>query len=605
MTQQLLAQATALHGAGDLIRAEALYRHILALAPDHPDALHLLGRLALQAGNAPSAQDLIARAVRVRPRIAEYQASLAEVQRALGRQAEAVETLRRAVRLKPESALIQYGHGMALYETGQSALAMQALRRAIARDPTLHAAHRALGALLIADGQPGAAVESYRAALRLSANDPEDAFNLGYALQQSGDLAGAETQFRDAVARRPDYLQAVNNLGVLLQSAGRLDEAAAWLRRACAIAPDAARGFSNLGLVLRDMSDFAGAEAAFRQAEAISPSAETLCCIGNTLRDQGRLAESETALQAALARDPAHGESHIGMAFTYLLGGDLARGWPHFAWRGAAAIGRARIAAHTAAPAWDGGELDGTLLIYAEQGAGDFIQMARFVAMARARAARVVLQVPASLQRLAHGLADGVFTLTQELPPLQAVCADLDLAAVFATDAANIPTRIPYLAAPPEEVEAWRQRVAALPGRRIGLAWAGNPAYAADRQRSVPPHILAGLANIDGVSFVSLQPGMPAPFAMTDWTAELQNFAATAALIDALDLVISVDSAVAHLAGAMGRPVWLLNRYAPDWRWGLQRGDSAWYPTLRQFRQSETGEWGSVLGEVRKALSFL
>jgi tetratricopeptide (TPR) repeat protein len=610
---QLFAQATAAHGAGDAARAEALYRQILALSPDHPDCWHLLGRLALEHGNPQAAVDLIGQALRLRPRIAEYHATLAQTQTALGRPGEAVETLRKAVRMKPESALIQYHHGLALSQAGQGTQSIQAFRRAVARDPALLAAHQALGAALMAEGQPAQAAEAFRAALRLAPNDAEGLFNLGCALQHSGDLRGAEHNFKAAAARRPGYLHATNNVGIVLQSMGRLDEAAEWLRQAIAIAPASPPAYVNLGLVLRDLSRFAAAEAEFRAAEAMNPTAESACCIANTLRDQGRLAESLELLKLALSRDANHQESHISMAFTRMIAGDLPAGWPHFAWRGAAAHGRARIAAATPAPAWRGERCSGTLLIYAEQGAGDFFQMCRYVAMAAERVRHVVLHVPPPLKRLAQSVpgAAAVFATGEKLPPIAAVCADLDLPGLFATSIETIPASVPYLHAPEPDIAAWRERLSALPGAKIGLAWAGNPAYLADRQRSVPATDLAALAGTPGVTFVSLQPGIspqpgakpPAGLSITDWSNELTDFAATAALIAALDLTIAVDSAVAHLAGALGRPVWLLNRFAPDWRWLLGRHDSPWYPTLRQFRQTTPGDWPRVLAHVRAALT--
>lgn len=610
--QQVFERAVALHNAGEVIQAEGLYRQILAAVPDHPDALHLLGQIALESGNAPAAAGLIGEAARLRPRIAEYLLTLSAVQRGMGQGDEAVETLRRAARLKPESAEIHYAHGLALSAVEQGAAAAQAFRRAIARAPSMLAAHQALGNQMMADGQHAAAAEAFRAAVRVAPGDAEAWFNLGCALQQVKDLAGAAGHFGKALMLRANYAHAANNLGVVLHAAGELDQAEAALRRALAIDERAAGPWLNLGLVVRDASRFAEAEAAFRRSDALAPAAETLCLVGNALRDQaaGRadaLAESETVLRAALARDPNDRESHIGLSFTLLLGGRLAEGWPHFAWRGAAAIGRARVGALTDAPAWQGQPLAGTLLVYAEQGAGDFFQMARYLPLAAARAGRVLVLAPAALQRLARaveGVAD-VPAPEVKLPPIEAVCADLDLPLVFGTTLETIPGPPPYLRADPETVSAWRARLGSLPGRKVGLAWAGNPEYGADRQRSIPAEALVGLAGVAGVTFVSLQPGAapPAALGMADFGAELTDWAATAALIEALDLVIAVDSGVAHLAGALGREVWLLNRYAPDWRWLLARDDSPWYPSLRQFRQSTPGDWIEVLETVAMCLA--
>jgi Tfp pilus assembly protein PilF len=487
---------------------------------------------------------------------------------------------------------------------GETAQALQACRRAVARAPDLPAAHTALGVVHLAVGQNEAAAQAFRAALHLAPKSPDAHYNLGLAVQAGGDLAAALGHFRTAADLRPDYLEAVNNVGVLLRGFGEWQEAAAWLLRATELAPGKPAFWLNYGLVLRDLCRFAEAEAAFRRADALEPTVGSLCCVGNTLRDQGKLAQAEAVLREAAARDPNDAQAQLALAVTRMIGGDLAGGWPAYAHRGAAASPRAHMMEQTRAPVWAGETLAGPLLVYVEQGAGDFIQMARFVAPAALRVGSVVLQVPAALARLAASVAGAVSVLTSKEtpPPVAAICADVDLPRLLGVSLQNLPGKIPYLTSPPAEAAAWRARLAALPGRKVGLAWQGNLAYIQDRQRSIPAARLTALAGVPGVSFVSLQPGAVTPFEMADHTHELTDFAATAALIEALDLVVAVDSAVAHLAGALGRPVWLLNRYAPDWRWMLGRADSPWYPSLRQFRQTVAGDWETPLGEVRNCL---
>ncbi len=601
---RLFAQATALHTAGDYPRAEALYRQVLAVAPKHPDALHLLGRLACDVGNAAASLPWLRAAIAERPRLAEFHASLADALMALGQAAEAEAAARKAARLKPESAGLQFDHARTLLATRQPAAAAQACRRALARDPKLAQAHTALGVALLEVGDLAGAVAAFRAARALLPQDADAAFNLGCALQFGGDAAAAIAAFRDAVARNPAHAPAWGNLGLALRDTGDPEAAADALRRAALLAPNEAKAWMNLGLAERAASRFAPAEAAFRRAAAIAPTADALCCLGNALRDQAasdpwRLTEAEHVLHQALAQDPAHQEAHVALAVTRLLQGDLPAAWPDFAWRKAAAIGRAR---HPGPP-WQGEPIAGTLLIYAEQGAGDFIQFSRYIGLAASRAAQTLVVVPPSLCRLAASIP-GVLVLPSgaPLPPYDAACADMDLPMIFGTSLATIPGAVPYLTAAADDIAAWRARLAVLPGRAIGIAWAGNTAYFHDAQRSIPAASLAPLRAVADVSFVSLQPGAAVPDWMIDWTAELPDFAATAALISALDLVICVDSAVCHLAGALGRPVWLLNRFAPDWRWLLGRDDSPWYPTLRQFRQITPGEWPEVIMVVGSAL---
>jgi tetratricopeptide (TPR) repeat protein len=516
MVKQIFAQAIAAHTAGDLPRAEALYRQVLAVAPQHADSLHLLGRLACDAGNAPAALELIGQAVRLRPRVAEYQAGLAEAQRAAGQPQAAAETYRRAARLKPESAPIHYGHGVVLAELGEGALAVQAFRRALARDPAMVTAHAALGAALLSQGQAAQAATAFRAAFDLQPQNGTAAFNLGCALQDSGDWPGAEAAFRDALKLVPGHVPAQGNLSRVLHSAGRLQEAAEVLAHAVQGAPGESALWRNYGLLLRELSRFKEAEYAFRQEAALLPSADALACLANTLRDQGRLGEAEAAGRDAVAADPDHREAHVGLAMTRLLGGDLGAGWPDFAWRGAAADARARMAQAVTAPAWRGEQLEGRLLIYAEQGAGDFFQCCRFVARAARLAHGVVLCVPAALRRVAATVpgADLIVTEGDDIPPCAAMCADLDLPGIFGVGFNEVAVAVPYLAADAGLMETWRARLASLPGRRVGIAWQGNTSYFHDRQRSIEPEAMAALAGVPGVSFVSLQPGAACPSAL-------------------------------------------------------------------------------------------
>ncbi len=602
---QLFARATALHAAGDLPRAEALYRQVLGVAPKHPDALHLLGRLACDTGNAEAALPWLRAAIAERPRLAEFHASLAEALLALGRNAEAEAAARKAARLKPESAALQLSHARALLAIGHACAAAQACRRALARDPKLAPAHALLGATLMGADDASGTVAAFRAARALLPRDADAAFNLGCGLRAAGAAAEAIAAFRDAISLDPGHAPAWGNLGLALQQTGHLDAAAAALRQAAALAPGEAKAWMNLGLAERAGSRFAAAETAFRRAAAISPTADALCCLGNALRDQAaadpaRLDEAEAVLDQALVLEPDHREAHVARAMTRLLRGDLAAGWPDLAWRPAAAAGRARFPR----PVWRGEAIAGTLLIYAEQGAGDFMQFSRYIGQAAARVGEILVAVPPALRRLAESIsAVRVVSAGEALPPYDAVCADMDLPMMFGASLARVPRDVPYLAAATDDAAVWRERLAGLPGRAVGVAWAGNAAYFHDAQRSVSQDVLAPLRTVAGVSFVSLQPGEAAPDWMTDWTAELRDFAATAALISALDVVICVDSAVCHLAGALGRPVWLLNRYAPDWRWLLGRDDSPWYPTLRQFRQTVPGVWEDVIAAVCLSLA--
>jgi hypothetical protein len=319
----------------------------------------------------------------------------------------------------------------------------------------------------------------------------------------------------------------------------------------------------------------------------------------------GRMVEAEAAALTSVRLAPEHADARYTLGTIQLLRGQLPAGFAGLEWRW-----RRRGFTCPRAfdrPHWDGGALAGrTLLLHAEQGLGDAIQMLRFVPRVAA-GGRVLLEVPPALRRLAGrfaGVAE-VFTAGAPVPPFDLHCPLPSLPWALGLTLADIPGA-PYLAPDAADVTAWRRRLDGVSGRRVGLCWAGNPSYAADARRSLAPERLSVLADLPGIAFISLQPGAAVPpgLALHDWTADLHDLADTAALLACLDLVVTVDTAVAHLAGALGRPVWLLNRFDTCWRWLLDRDDSPWYPTLRLFRQDRPGDWDGVLGRMRAELAF-
>jgi hypothetical protein len=330
--------------------------------------------------------------------------------------------------------------------------------------------------------------------------------------------------------------------------------------------------------------------------------------LGNVLLEQGRPLAAHLLFERALALAPDFPSAHWNDGLALLVTGDLANGFRQWRWNVPASK---RFAARE----WRGEPLGGaTILIFAEQGFGDVIQFVRYLPLVTARGGRVVLEAPAELHRLLAGLdgVDRVIALGDPLPDFAWQCPLLNLPIAFGTELATIPASVPYLRADPGAVADWRRRLA-RPGLTVGLVWAGRPEHKRDRHRSLPLAQLVPLASVEGVSYVALQKG-PA-LAEAERLADrlpieilsplLEDFAATAAAIMALDLVISVDTSVAHLAGALGKPVWLLLPCAPDWRWLEARSDSPWYPTARLFRQTSSRRWESVVAEVAQALREL
>ena len=422
----------------------------------------------------------------------------------------------------------------------------------------------------------------------------------------------AEASFRKVLSLgQPRVL---NDLGQMAHTLGRIGPAEECFREAVRLEPNNALALSNLGNVMRSRDRFVEAEAIYREAARRDPKLqEPYANLGVLLAEQGRFDEALTWYDEAIRRRPEQPETHTNRAMTQLLAGRFEQGWAEYEWRWRTAH-FADIVRNFSVPMWRGEPLaNKELFVHHEQGFGDTLQFCRYIPMVKD--ARIILEVPAPLVRLLSRLPGitRVVTSGRPLPSFDLHCPMLSFPGVFGTTVSSVPASVPYLSADPAEVSTWRQRIESLPGLKVGLVWAGEwrPHLAAvDKRRSISLEMLAPLAEVAGVSFISLQKGKAAKQAKSpppgmqlhDFTAELHDFAATAALMECLDLIISVDTAPAHLAGALGKPVWLLNRFETCWRWMRDRDDSPWYPTLRQFRQSRPGEWRPVIPKLRDAL---
>ena len=486
-----------------------------------------------------------------------------------------------------------HARGEAAHRAGLMAEAETLYRAALAMTPERAEIWSKLGLAVLAGGRVGDAFQCHRTALRLDPEDAEYHNNLGIAAHAAGALAEAGNHFAGALRLAPDHPHATLNLGVIAQSLGDLEQAEALYRRARLLGCDEARVNNNLALVLAE---------------------------------RGRLADAVEACRDALALQDNYPEAEVNLGMILLMQGKLRQGWPHYEarWRIPPLSLQPRLPEATRWRTLD--QAPGkTILLLAEQGFGDTLQFCRYAPMVQALGARVILAVPAPLARLMHTLAgvDQVIAEDAPTPAHDLHCHLLSLPALFRTSVETIPGHVPYLSADPDAAAAWS---AILPARtnaagpRVGLVWAGGgrpdqpQAAAVDRRRSMRLRDMAPLAEAADAVFVSLQLGPPArqiedaPFPMIDLSARLHDFAGTAALIAALDLVIAVDTAVAHLAGALGKPVWLLSRFDACWRWmpnGDRPGpeDTPWYPTMRLFRQSRRGDWSDVMAWVAATLS--
>lgn len=547
---ELLHAAVAHHRAGRAAEACALYRRVLALRPEDANALHLLGLAEGNgAGGEAAVLRLLGRAVAAAPLLAPAQANLARRRLAAG---DAGGGLRAALR----AVLAQPGEGEGW---------------------------RLLGRALLAAGpdRAEAAAAAFRRLLRLRPGDADGRVEFGNALRTAGRDAGAAEAYRAALAADPAAAEAHANLGILLRDAGDGDAAVARHRRALALRPDDRRFLLNFGIALRDLG---------RPADALVP------------------------LDRAQRLAPDDAEIAFNRSHALLIMGDFERGLPAY---------EARLVRYGApsfpCPAWDGGPLDGrSILLHTEQGLGDTLQFVRYAPLVAARGGRVVLEAERPLLRLLATLP-GVERLVakgeEAPPPTDTHLALPSLPHAFRTTLATIPAAVPYLRADPELAAAWARRLGPrdADGLRVGLVWAGNPAFVADRFRSPRLAALGPLLAVPGVRFVALQKGdgrrdlegAVLPPGFTDLGPALGDLADTAAVMANLDLVVSSCTAPAHLAGALGMPVWVLQPFAPDWRWLLERGDSPWYPTLRLYRQPSWGAWEPAVARLAADLARL
>jgi Flp pilus assembly protein TadD len=602
--------------------------------------LHLLGVLFHQTGRSEPAEQLIRRSLALAPNSAEVHNNLGKLLRDTQRPQEAAASFRSASRLKPGLAEIHHNLGLALNDLGDREGAEAAYRRALTLQGASVAARIDLATLLCATERGAEAEECLRAALRAEPANPRLHNALAMALAMQQKHADALTHCEVAIANAPGfYLEAHFNRANALISQDRLYDAEAAFRGILAVVPDDEPSLIGMIQLLAKLERGEESEPSVRTLLIKKPDdaelhftlagllsradkkAEALDSIETALRldpdyakalhakwiylcDLGRFDESAAYIERAAALAPDDADIQSSLSYCHLMRRDYARGWPQFEWR-IRKPGNARLPE----PHWDGTPTDRLVMVHAEQGVGDNLQFCRFLHEA-ARRARVAVAGPVSCRRLFEKIPgiESVFT-EPPLPPYDLQCPMMSLAHVLGVEERDFASNVPYLQADAGAIAAWRDRLAALPGLRVGLVWAGNPKYPADRKRSMHLSLLEPLRSVPGVSFVSLQKGdastqlaEPGWHETLDNTEELADFADTAALLEALDLVIAVDTGVAHLAGALARPVWLLNRIDTDWRWQLSREDSPWYPTMRIFRQSAPGDWPGVVSRVCEEL---
>jgi tetratricopeptide (TPR) repeat protein len=581
-SDEALQTALAHHQAGRLPEAELLYRQILAAEPSNARAWHFLGMLAYQAGQL-------------------------EV---------AVQHIGRSLELQPDDPQAFNNLGMAHHAQKRLEEAMAFYRRALNLKSDFIEAHNNLGNALQEQRRVEEAIACYRRALQLQPNFAEAHHNLGNAFKALSDPENAKAAYRRALELNPHYVEAYNNLGNVLREQGATNEAAACYCRALELQPDEPATLYNLGLTVQDQGKFPEAITYYRRAIELKPTlVEAQHNLGGVFLKQGKYGDAAACFERAVELQPELAEAQFNLSTLKLLAGDFEHGWPQYEWRWK--VGQADLPKFQQ-PQWAGQPLNGQkILLHAEQGLGDTIQFIRYMPLVKDLGATVLVACPRPMFKLLATCSgiDGLFGNGDEVPPFDVHAPLMSLPGIFKTTLRNIPNSVPYLHADPELVERWRDRLNAARGFRIGINWHGREGLGHYRQRDIPLDCFASLANLPDVQLISLQKGdgqdgmarsgLPIIDLGPDVDTAHGAFMDTAAIMMNLDLVITSDTSIPHLAGALGVPVWLALPFVPNWRWLLNRADSPWYPTMRLFRQKQAGDWRGVFDEMHAALYAL
>lgn len=645
----LLAAALEHHQAGRLEAAEAGYLQVLRTDPRNPDGLRLAGVIARQRGQHQRAIDFLNRslaiaatplhymdlgmayeglklprraiecyacALAIDPSSIDALIALGNVHRSLGERPVALSYYRAAVAARADDFTAHYNSGLLLHEMGDLDAALVHCRRAAELDPRDIDALLNLGNLLVAKGDFADAADRCRQALALSPNSALVLNNLANALALQGKSQDALEHYRLAAVSQPQFAMAHYNLGGMLQDRGDFAAALIHCRRAVELDPNDADHHFRLGAVLDQLSDTSSAAHSYASSLAINPGhAQALVNLGLIHFNRREPLAAREHWARAVAISPENARAHFGVAVADLQLGNWQSAWCEYEWRLRIPGMEPRLP-DVIRPRWNGQSLNGmAILLIDEQGMGDAIQFIRYARAAAARGGRVKLRCRRSLVRLlstAPGL-DGVSSFDEPAPDFDVYCPLLSLPGVFGTVLASVPAEIPYLSAEESRVSAWRARLGEH-GYKIGICWRGSdkksglgrsfPLIELQRIGAIPGIRLISLQKFEGVEQLqSLPPEMSVETLGEDFDAGDNALLDAAAVIEHLDLVISCDTSIAHLAGALGRPAWLALQYAPDWRWMLREAESPWYPTHRLFRQVSEGCWSDVFEAMYRCLA--
>jgi tetratricopeptide (TPR) repeat protein len=608
----------------------AKHRRVAEQFPASAEAQYNLGNALFAAGDVDEAIRCYQRATVVRPDFTEALANLGAAFHRRGETELAISCFARVAQLKPDDPRGQAALASALKECGRLEEAVAYYREALALEPDFADAHFNLGCAQQARGQLDEAGRCYERTIELQPDHVPALVNLGNTRYSQRRAEEAIPAFRNAIAVAPHEVEAHNGLGVALMELGRVEEAIACFRHVVELRPGHAGAHCNLGNALKALGQVSEAIASYRQSLAASPGdVRVISNLGMALLDNAEFREAEECFERALQLAPDSALAHYARSLLWLLKGDFARGWIEHEWRWKCDEWLSRCRERPLQPAhgplWDGAPVAGkTILLRCEQGLGDTLQFIRYAQLVKRLGATVVVECQKPLVKLLTGAPgiDRLLASGEASPQCNVQAPLLSLPGLFKTDVDTIPSEVPYLFSDEDLTRLWQKRLCAFEGFRVGVNWAGRAGPGLHTIRDIPVEHFTRLAAIDGVRLISLQkrtgskvlgPKSKVEDAVgiahrtmvdfgDDLDAEHGAFMDTAAIMMNLDLVITSDTSVAHLAGALGVPVWVALPLVPDWRWLLERNDSPWYPTMRLFRQKRRGDWAEVFKEIEAAL---
>lgn len=606
-------QAIALHQQGQLEQAQVLYECVLSIQTDNADAWHLSGVIALQKQDFPTAAVRIGEAIKLNASQAVYYVNQGIALKELGQLAAAVSCYDKAIALQPNYAAAYYSRGNALKDLQQLNAAVESFDQAIALQPNDLLAHLNRGLALHALQKYDAAAASFDCVIALQPEHAQAHYHRGIAMHESDRLLEAIASYDQAIALNPANASALYNRGIALTALQQSDAALASYNQAIAVAPNYAEPHYNRGNLLQEKQQFEAAIASYENATSIKPDyVQAHYNRGIAQQACNRLDAAVASWDQAIAIQPDLVEAHWNKSLALLLGGHFDQGWALYEWRWKR---EEQITSNRNfhQPMWTGVEpLEGqSILLYHEQGFGDTLQFCRYVQQVAEKGARVIVEVPRPLINVLKGLG-GVsewVAIGEPRPAFNYHCSIVSLPVVFQTTLATIPCANAYLRADERQIAKWTQILDAKTRPRVGIVWSGNPKHKNDHNRSIPLAMLLR-AIPDCVEVVSLQKELRSEDAsvlrgfplVRHFGEELHDFSDTAALSSMMDVVVSVDTSVAHLSAALGQLTWVLLPYSPDWRWLLDRTDSPWYASVALYRQQAVGDWTQPLDKLRTDL---